>query len=191
MVRVPNHPHFDTLLANQKSKKKENAMTYRQINTLLVAICVIGSVFAIGYLQNTLGLDPCPLCIFQRIGLWVMGAFALLGLIFNPKNKAIRLTLWLGSLLGTLWGTGVAARHVWLQYLPPDQAPACGPGLNYWVETLPIMQVFEQALKGSGECAVIDWTFLGLSIPMQTLILFVMVMLLLVIQLFKIIKNHN
>lgn len=86
MVSVPNHPHFDTLSANQKSKK-ENAMTYRQINTLLVAICVIGSVFAVGYLQNTLGLDPCPLCIFQRIGLWVMGAFALLGLIFNPKIK--------------------------------------------------------------------------------------------------------
>ncbi|MDO4441061.1 MAG: disulfide bond formation protein B [Moraxella sp.] len=165
-------------------------MTYRQLNALLLAICVVGSIFAIGYLQNTLGLEPCPLCIFQRIGLWVMGGFALIGLIFNPKGKAPRLVLWLGSLLGTLWGAGVAARHVWLQHLPPDQVPACGPGLNYWVETLPIMQVFEEVLKGSGECAEVDWTFLGLSIPMQTFILFVVIGLILLMQLSKIVKNR-
>lgn len=165
-------------------------MTYRQINAFLVFICVVGSVFAIGYLQNTLGLDPCPLCIFQRIGLWVMGLFAFLGLIFNPKGKGSRLTLWLGSLLGTLWGAGVAARHVWLQHLPADEVPACGPGLNYWVETLPVMQVFEQVLKGSGECALIDWAFLGLSIPMQTLVLFVVILVILLVQLTKILKHR-
>lgn len=165
-------------------------MTYRQINAFLVFICVVGSLFAIGYLQNTLGLDPCPLCIFQRIGLWVMGLFAFLGLIFNPKGKGSRLILWLGSLLGTLWGAGVAARHVWLQHLPADEVPACGPGLNYWVETLPVMQVFEQVLKGSGECALIDWTFLGLSIPMQTLVLFVVILVILLVQLTKVLKHR-
>lgn len=166
-------------------------MTYRQINALLVFICVSGSLFAIGYLQNTLGLDPCPLCIFQRIGLWVMGIFAFLGVVFNPKKIGIRLLFWLGSALGTLWGMGVAARHVWLQHLPSEQVPACGPGLNYWVDTLPIMQVFQEVLKGSGECALIDWTLLGLSIPMQTLILFVMILVILLVQLSKIIKRHS
>lgn len=166
-------------------------MTYRQINALLVFICVSGSLFAIGYLQNTLGLDPCPLCIFQRIGLWVMGIFAFLGVVFNQKKIGIRLLFWLGSALGTLWGMGVAARHVWLQHLPAEQVPACGPGLNYWVDTLPIMQVFQEVLKGSGECALIDWTLLGLSIPMQTLILFVMILVILLVQLSKIIKRHS
>lgn len=166
-------------------------MTYRQINALLVFICVSGSLFAIGYLQNTLGLDPCPLCIFQRIGLWVMGVFAFLGVVFNPKKIGVRLLFWLGSALGTLWGMGVAARHVWLQHLPAEQVPACGPGLNYWVDTLPIMQVFQEVLKGSGECALIDWTLLGLSIPMQTLILFVMILVILLVQLSKIIKRHS
>lgn len=164
-------------------------MTYRNLNALLLLISIAGSVFAIGYLQNTLGLEPCPLCIFQRIGLWIMGAFALIGLILNPKAKAARIVLWLGSLLGTLWGAGVAARHVWLQHLPADQVPACGPGLNYWVETLPIMQVFEEVLKGSGECALVDWTFLGLSIPMMTLILFAMILLVLLAQFNIITKN--
>lgn len=164
--------------------------TYRQINAFLVLMTVVASVFAIVFLQNYLGLEPCPLCIFQRIGIWTMGAFALLGLIVNPKNVMARLVLWLGAVLGVLWGIGVAGRHVWLQQLPPDQVPACGPGLNYWVETLPIMQVFEEVLKGSGECAVIDWTFLGITLPQQTLALFVFLFLVLLWQGKKILNKE-
>lgn len=162
---------------------------YRRLNAFLVFITIVASVFAIGYLQNTLGLEPCPLCIFQRIGLWVMGLFALLGLIFNPKTLMVRLSLWLGGVAGTLWGLGVAARHVWLQHLPADQVPACGPGLNYWVDTLPLLQVFEEVFKGSGECALVDWTLMGLSIPMQTLILFSFVLVVWLVMLIKYIKR--
>lgn len=91
----------------------------------------------------------------------------------TPKKRPLRLVLWFGSALGTLWGLGVAARHVWLTYLPPDKVPACGPGLEYWVETLPVMQVFKEVLTGAGECAVVDWTLLGFSLPELTLALFV------------------
>lgn len=148
-------------------------LTYRNINLFLVAMTIIASVFAIVFLQNYLELEPCPLCIFQRIGLWTMGAFALLATLINPKKRPLRLGLWFGSALGTLWGLGVAARHVWLTYLPPDKVPACGPGLEYWVETLPVMQVFKEVLTGAGECAVVDWTLLGFSLPELTLALFV------------------
>lgn len=109
-----------------------------------------------------------------------MGAFALIGVLINPKRYWAKLVIWVGMLAGVLWGGGVAVRHVWLQHLPPDQVPACGPGLNYWVDTLPIMQVFEQVLKGSGECATIDWSFLGLSIPALTLLMFLGFLLVLV-----------
>ncbi len=68
-----------------------------------------------------------------------------------------RLYALLGS-LSILWSVGVAARHVWLQNLPPDQVPSCGPGLDYWLETLPMKSVLQQVLNGSGECAAIDWT---------------------------------
>ena len=85
---------------------------------------------------------------------------------------AVRLVLWLGSLVGIGWSTVVAGRHVWLQHLPADQVPSCGPGLDYWLDTLPILQVFKEVFAGSGECAAIDWTFMGLSIPEQSLILF-------------------
>ena len=86
----------------------------------------------------------------------------------------------LGALLGMLWSVGVAARHVWIQHLPPDQVPSCGPGLDYWMDTLPIAQVFKEVFKGSGECAVIDWTFLGFSIPEMSLAFFGVLLLLIV-----------
>lgn len=148
-------------------------LSYRTINAFLVLMTIISTVFAVVYLQGHLELEPCPLCIFQRVGLWIMGAFALLATIINPKKFALRLSLWLGAMAGVLWGAGVATRHVWLTYLPADKVPACGPGLSYWVDTLPILQVFKEVLTGAGECANVDWTFLGFSLPELTLALFV------------------
>ncbi|MDV2859713.1 disulfide bond formation protein B [Psychrobacter sp. CAM01] len=146
--------------------------TYRNLQIFLVVMAVIGMSFALFFLQRYMGFTPCPLCIFQRIGLIVMGVFALMAALFHPKSMAVRLLLWLGSLVGIGWSTVVAGRHVWLQHLPADQVPSCGPGLDYWLDTLPILQVFKEVFAGSGECAAIDWTFMGLSIPEQSLILF-------------------
>ena len=146
--------------------------TYRGLNTILVVFAALGMAFALFYLQQHLGLAPCPLCIFQRIGLMVMGVFALLGAVFHPKSRAVQLVLWLGAMLGIAWSTGVAARHVWLQHLPPDQVPSCGPGLDYWLEALPMQQVVHEVLSGSGECAAVSWQLLGLSIPEQAVIFF-------------------
>ena len=146
--------------------------TYRNLQIFLVIIAVIGMSFALFFLQRYMGFSPCPLCIFQRIGLIIMGSFALIAALFNPKSKAVRLVLWLGSLAGIGWATTVAGRHVWLQHLPADQVPSCGPGLDYWLDTLPILQVFKEVFAGSGECASVEWTFMGLSIPEQSLILF-------------------
>ena len=144
--------------------------------------------FALFFLQRYLGFSPCPLCIFQRIGLIIMGIFALMSALFNPKSKIIRLLLWLGSVAGIGWSTAVAARHVWLQHLPADQVPSCGPGLDYWLDTLPILQVFKEVFAGSGECASVDWTFIGLSIPEQSLILFSVLLLVHVLILLRIIR---
>ncbi|MBO1516066.1 disulfide bond formation protein B [Psychrobacter halodurans] len=146
--------------------------TYRNLQVFLVVMAVIGMSFALFFLQRYMGFTPCPLCVFQRIGLIVMGVFALMAALFHPKSMAVRLVLWLGSLVGIGWATVVAGRHVWLQHLPADQVPSCGPGLDYWLDTLPILQVFKEVFAGSGECAAIDWTFMGLSIPEQSLILF-------------------
>lgn len=162
--------------------------TYRNLQVFLVLMAVIGMSFALFYLQRHLGLSPCPLCIFQRIGLMVMGGFALIAALFNPKSKVVRLILWLGSLAGIGWATAVAARHVWLQHLPADQVPSCGPGLDYWLDTLPMKQVLNEVFAGSGECAEIAWRFMGLSIPEQSLILFSILLIVHVLILWRIIR---
>ena len=151
--------------------------TYRYLQLFLVFMSILGMSFALLFLQRYMGFTPCPLCIFQRIGLMVMGGFALIAALWHPKSTLIKLGLWFGSLLGIVWATGVAARHVWLQHLPADQVPSCGPGLDYWLDTLPMQQVLNEVLAGSGECASVEWRFLGMSIPEQSLIFFTVLLL--------------
>lgn len=164
--------------------------TYRSLQVFLVLMTGIGMSFALFFLQRYMGFSPCPLCVFQRVGLMVMGGFALIAALFNPKSLAIKLLLWIGSLAGIVWATGVAARHVWLQHLPADQVPSCGPGLDYWLEVLPMQQVLNEVLSGSGECATVDWVFLGLSIPEQSLIFFSGLLLIHVLLFWRILRPN-
>lgn len=151
-------------------------LSYRQVNFGLFLASVIGIGFAL-YLQHYQNLDPCPLCIFQRIGLMVMGFFALIAALHNPKKSLARRIYSLLATIGVLWSTAVAGRHVWLQHLPPEDVPACGPGLDYWMQTFPLQSVIQKVLHGSGECAKVDWTLLGWSLPHWALLFFVALLL--------------
>lgn len=165
-------------------------MSYRGLAGLLTLASIVGMSFAYFYLQGVEKLDPCPLCIFQRVGLIVMGVFAFVAFLVNPKQAWAKFVLMLGALLGLLWSMVVAIRHIWIQHLPPDQVPSCGPGLDYWMNTLPIAQMFKEVFKGSGECAVIDWTFLGFSIPELSLAFFLLLFLMILLALYRI-KQPN
>ena len=157
---------------------------YRSVSGFLFLASVIGMAFAL-YLEHVQGLEPCPLCVFQRIGLIGLGLISLLAFIHNPNsNVGKRVYAFLGT-LSILWSAGVAARHVWLQNLPPDQVPSCGPGLDYWLNTLPLKSVFQQVLTGSGECAVVDWTCLGQSLPVWSFLFFAVLVLVSVWQLLR------
>ncbi|KGT47825.1 MULTISPECIES: disulfide bond formation protein B [Acinetobacter] len=157
---------------------------FRFVSGALFVASVLGMTFAL-YLEHVQGLEPCPLCVFQRIGLIGLGIISLIALLHNPKSNAgKRLYAFLGS-LSILWSAGVAARHVWLQSLPPDKVPSCGPGLDYWLETLPMKSVLQQVLTGSGECAKVDWTFLGQSLPVWSLVFFSILLLVSLWQLFR------
>lgn len=159
-------------------------ISYRLGHTLLFIGSVIGIAFAL-FLEHVQGLNPCPLCVFQRVGLIGMGIFSLIALLHNPMNNWLKRFYGLFSTLAIGWSVGVAARHVWLQHLPADQVPSCGPGLDYLVEALPFQAVLQQVLSGSGECAVIDWTFLGQSLPFWSLVFFSVLLLLNLWLLFK------
>lgn len=158
--------------------------SYRAVSGVLFLFSVIGMAFAL-YLEHVQGLEPCPLCVFQRVGLIGLGLISLIAFIHNPISRAFkRVYSFLGT-LAILWSAGVAARHVWLQNLPPDQVPSCGPGLDYWLDTLPLKSVFEQVLNGSGECAVVDWTFLGQSLPVWSFVFFAVLAVVSIWQLFR------
>lgn len=155
--------------------------TRRAIYLLGFLACAGLVAFAL-YLQHKLGEDPCALCIFQRIAVMALGIIFLIAGLHNPRAPGNRIYASL-ALVAALVGGGIAARHVWLQHLPKDQVPECGPGLSYMIETQPWLQMFKNVLQGSGECAEVGWTFLRMSIPEWTLICFVLFAALAIFQL--------
>ena len=134
--------------------------------------CAALIAFAL-YSQFQLGLLPCPLCIFQRVAFAALGAVFLLAGLAAPAGAGARRAWGVVVLLVAAIGAGIAGRHVWLQNLPADQVPACGPGLDWMMQTMPVVGVLRDVLTGSGECANVDWTFLGLSMPAWSLAWFV------------------
>jgi len=117
-------------------------------------------------------MEPCPLCIFQRIALIALGIVFLLAGIHAAGRIGRRIYAVLLA-VAALTGIGVAGRHVWLQSIPKDQVPACGPGLDFMFDTFPVLEALNMVLSGSGECAEVAWRFLGLTMPAWTLISFV------------------
>ena len=125
------------------------------------------------FAEYRLGLMPCPLCVFQRIAFIWMGIWFLVGALHAPRGggrQVYRVLVVLGAIAGVM----VAARHLYLQSLPPDQVPACGPGLNYMLDAFPLSKVLKLVFTGSGECAVVNWRFLGMSMPFWTLVWYVL-----------------
>jgi disulfide bond formation protein DsbB len=120
------------------------------------------------FLQFHEDLDPCPLCIFQRLAFISLGLVFLLAALHHPQRIGSRIYGVFIALSGLI-GAVIAGRHLWLQHLPPDQIPECGPGLDYMLEVFPLTETLRMAFTGSGECADIVWSFLGLSMPGWTL----------------------
>ena len=123
------------------------------------------------FLQFARDLEPCPLCILQRLAFMAFGLVGLLGVMFARGRTSTRALAGLG-LIAAVLGAGVAGRQVWLQSLPADRVPACGPGLDYMVQNFPLLKTLSMVLRGSGECAENAWQFLGLGIAAWALVWF-------------------
>jgi len=134
-------------------------------------------LLAFGYfLQYVKGLEPCPLCLLQRGFFYAVLAVFLLAAVHGPKGKGVIAYGALGALFAA-GGAAVATRQVWLQHLPADKVPQCGPDLFFMLENFPLSQTLKKLVSGTGECAVVDWTFLGLSIAEWSLACFVALVL--------------
>ena len=137
------------------------------------AFAIIAGLMAFAfYLQYVEGLEPCPLCMAQRVAFMALGLVFLAAFIHGPKGGGRKVYALFGSLMG-LAGLALASRQLWLQSLPADEVPVCGPSLEYMLEAFPMSEALTMLLKGTGECAEVQWVFLGLSIPGWTAVAFV------------------
>jgi disulfide bond formation protein DsbB len=148
---------------SQVSASKYFPPSHRLANMAIALFCAGLIAFALG-LQLVLDLHPCPLCVSLRIAVMVVGVIALAAALHNPNRTGVRAYAVL-QMLAALAGAAVAARHIWIQHLPEGQVPVCGPGLQYMFANFPLMDAFRLLLRGDGNCAIVDWTLLGLSIP--------------------------
>jgi protein dithiol:quinone oxidoreductase len=141
----------------------------RAANVLGALLCfaMVGYAY---YTQRFEALDPCPLCIFQRMAVLGLGIAFLIAAMLPGRPPWAGYLASLLVLLSSLTGAGIATRHVYIQSLPPGQVPACGATLDYMWDVFPVMEVLGKVLKGSGECARVDWTFIGISMPGWVLI---------------------
>lgn len=142
-------------------------------NFLLIALLCGGLIASALYLQHALGQDPCYLCIVQRVFVSAIGTIALVAFFHNPGPSGRRL-YGFSIALTALVGSGFSLRQLWLQHLPADQVPICGPPAEYLFERFPIDKWLPLLLQGNGDCAKVDWTFLGLSIAGWMLIFFLL-----------------
>jgi disulfide bond formation protein DsbB len=140
----------------------------RPINFAGFLICAGLIAYAL-HAQFDLGLDPCPLCIFQRIGIAALGVVFLIAALHNPRRSGARVYAVLIA-IAALATMAVAARQVYIQHLPPGAIPSCGAPLSMMLKFMPLTTVIRKVLSGSGECGVVNWTFLGLAMPAWVLI---------------------
>jgi protein dithiol:quinone oxidoreductase len=147
-------------------------LSTRTANVLGAGVCALLIAYAY-YLQYHDGLEPCPLCIFQRVAFVVLGAVFFIAALHDARRIGARVYAILIGLVA-LSGIGLAGRHLYIQSQPQGSVPACGATLDYLMDVFPVTYVIRKVLTGSGECSKVDWTFLGVSMPGWVLAAFVL-----------------
>jgi disulfide bond formation protein DsbB len=124
------------------------------------------------FIQQKYHLEPCPLCISQRIAFMAVGVAFLVAAIHNPATLGRRFYGVL-QFIAALAGAGIALRHIWVQNHASEIMAECGVGFDYMFENFPLQKALQLVFKGTGDCAKIDWTMFGMTIPQLSLIAFI------------------
>jgi protein dithiol:quinone oxidoreductase len=146
-------------------------------------LVVFSMSFAI-YLQFFHGLEPCSLCVFQRLAYILYAFIIIIALIHHPRSWGMRVYAFF-SILPSAVGLAIALRQAWIQSLPADQIPGCGPGLNFLLQEFSLSKVLSVVWAGSSDCAIVTWRFLNQSMAVWSAILFGILILLSLVVLFK------
>lgn len=163
--------------------------SFRVCNLGIFVVCAIFIAIAY-YMQYVMYLEPCPLCMVQRVVIMLIGLVGIVAFIHNPSKRG-KIQYSVALVVISIFGAAIAGRHVWLQNLPSDRVPECFPGIGFILANNPFMDAVRIILGGTGECAETQWTFLGLSIPGWTLVFFVTFFGLALIQIVKQVKRSD
>lgn len=161
-----------------------NKLQYHQVNLALFCFAATMMLVAYFFFQRYLALMPCPLCVTQRIFVILFGVIALIAALHNPEARTQKIYSLLIA-LSAFGGAIISTRQLYLQSLPENQVPACGPTLPYLMEYFPFQDVLNAMFFGEGSCAEIKWQMLGLSIPGWTLVAFMVVVAICIWQLVR------
>lgn len=157
----------------------------QNLNILGFGTGILSLLIAYFFMEKYLGLAPCPLCWIDRFLVLGSSLLFLLSALHSSSRGALQFYAGANLVLCSL-GVLVTGRHIWLQSLPPEAVPGCTPDLSYMWELLPLPTIVERLFNSAGECAEVSWTFLGLSIPQQTLVLFIVLGLLALVALLRV-----
>jgi len=159
--------------------------TNRQIH--LIIFLLVGSLLGYAaYSIKVLGLEACTLCITQQFFYCLIGVSSFIAFLHNPQIQASRIYSFFITLFAVA-GAWISGRQVWLQGLPEDEVPLCGPPLEYIIDVFPFADVLNALFMGDGNCAEIPWQFLALSMAGWSFIFFIAIIFL---SLFALLKNN-
>ena len=153
-------------------KNKLSLPAHRCVHLGVFVVCASSLLIAFFFMERFLGLAPCPLCVIDRLIVAAIACVALVAAIHNPGIAGQRVYATLGGVFGVL-GIGVAWRHIVLQQRAAESLGGCAPELEYLIDSLPLFETLLAAFNSVGDCSDVLWTFAGLTIPQQTLLLFV------------------
>lgn len=137
-----------------------NQLTYRRFQTFSAVLTLL-VLFASFYFEYVQGLHPCPLCIMQRVCIFLL--LAVLSLSFRTEKRAHVISFLQIFIAGA--GLFFSLRQLWLQSLPGESVPACLPGLDILIRYFPLKTVIETLFWGAGDCAEVRWLFWGVAMP--------------------------
>ena len=152
------------------------------------AVALAGMLVFGLYLQNVVGLQPCPMCVVQRYCYVLVALFALAGALSGSRK--VHIFIYIALLLFSAAGLFVAARQTWLQWYPPAVA-SCGRDFYGMIEQMPLSRAIPQIFSGSGDCSTVDWTFLGGSIANWSILCFMALIIVSAAWLISLFKNRD
>ena len=147
------------------------ALPHYRLTVMLVGLMGVGGTLVSLFSQYVLKMNPCVMCIQQRMSLFFIAFLALPCLLMPLHRRIGQTSAALILSIPTLFGGYIAAKQTWLQTLPISEQPDCGAPWTFRLRDAPLFDLYEPLIRGTGRCGEIHHLF-GISLPVWGVISF-------------------